>query len=322
MRIARPFGIAALAASLSIAAGTATPTRAEQLTAVGVSILPILPVAPFYAAVQEGYFKAEGLDATPKISAQGGAVGIPGLVAGTYDVAYSNTPSVFLALAQGIDLRIIAGSSKNPAKPPELVALVGRKDDNLHVGHDLEGKTIAVAARGDVQWLFARAWVSATGGDPDKVTYREAPPPQMIDAIQHKQVDAAVTIEPFLTFSKRDPGLAIIAWPFNAVAPGTQVGIYVVTADTAKKRPEMIAKFVRGLRKGSDWIAGNLGKDPYLKLVSNYSRLDPGLISALPPVGTDTDVDVPSLKLIAKLMRKNGMLTKDIDIQSAVVAAP
>jgi NitT/TauT family transport system substrate-binding protein len=321
MKTTRPVWPVAFAMIGIVTAALFSPASAQQTT-VRVSVIPILDMVNFFVALEEGYFKDEGLDVTTQTNQQGGAVGIPGMVAGAYDVAYSNTPTILLAIQQGIDLRIIAGASKNPLKPPEQVGLVGRKEDKLRNGKDLEGKSIAVNARNGVQWLFSRAWVKATGGDPDRVTYREVPFPQMLDALKSKQVDAILAIDPFLTFGQRDPSLEVIGWPFNVVLPGIQAAAYVVTAETAAKRPELVAKFVRGLKRGADWANANTLKEPYLKIVNSYTKMDPALIASMPVAPADTEVDLNSLNKIATLMRENGLLTSNIDVANKVLKAP
>jgi NitT/TauT family transport system substrate-binding protein len=304
--------------ALLLASSVGVPAAAQPATQVRVSTIPILDMATFFAALEQGYFKAEGLDVTTQTTQQGGSVGIPALVSGAYDIAYSNTTTIIQALQQGIDLKIIAGSSFNAKQPPEQVALMSRKADGLKTGKDMEGKSIAVNARNGVQWLFSRAWVKATGGDPDKVTYREVAFPAMVDALKNKQVDAALTIEPFLTFGQRDPDLEVMAWPFNVVAPGMQAAGYVVTAETAAKRADLVNRFLSGLNKGADWVNANLGQEPYLKVVNGYTRLDPRLISALPLLKADNNVDLRSLERMAQLMRENGLLTSPIDLASKI----
>ncbi len=316
----RQLFVAALGLVGAIASVAFAPASA-QLEVARVSVIPILDMAPFYAAIEQGYFKAEGLDVTTETNQQGGAVGIPGLVAGAYDVAYSNTPTNLLAIQQGIDLRLIAAGSRNPDQPPEQVGLLGRKEDNLHTGKDMEGKSIAVNAKNGVQWLFARAWVKATGGDPDKVTYREVAFPQMIDALKAKQVDAALALDPFLTFGQRDPTLVVIGWPFHTVLPGIQAADFVVMAETAAKRPEYVEKFVRGLAKGVDWVNANAGNEAFLKLVNGYTKMEPALIKSMPISPAQSAVDLNSLNRIAALMRENGLLTSSIDV-AAIVFKP
>ncbi len=294
-----------------------SPARA-QVTPVHVSTLPIAEIANLYAAIQEGYFKMEGLDVTTEANQQGGAVGIPGLVAGAYDVAYSNTPTILLAAQQGIDLRIIATPTGIGDRPPDPAALLALKAENLHTGKDMEGKSIAVNVRNGLQWMVARGWVKAKGGDPDKVTYREVAVPQMTDALKARQVDAALSIDPFMTIALRDPTIEILGWPLSTVLPNIQVSNFVVTAETATKRSDMVNKFIRGMNKGSDWVNANLGKEPFFKLVNSYTKMDPALLAQLVVKKSGTETNVDSLKRLAALMRDSGLLTTDIDVAKIV----
>jgi NitT/TauT family transport system substrate-binding protein len=89
-------------ALLGIGVTLATPPIAAAMAAdvlplLRVSIIPIFAVAPQFAADRFGFFSAEGV-ATTTQSIQGGAVGIPGLVSGSFDVLYSNAVSVLTAL--------------------------------------------------------------------------------------------------------------------------------------------------------------------------------------------------------------------------------
>jgi NitT/TauT family transport system substrate-binding protein len=309
----RRLGIVLLALVATLAAEARAPASA-QLTPVRVATVPNFDMAPFYAALQEGYFKAEGLDATTQTSQQGGAVGIPAMAGGAFDISYTNATSMLLAVEQGVDLRVIAGGSFSKNEPPDPAGLLARKPDKLTTGKQMEGKTIGVSARLNFNWLVTRAWVKTTGGDPDKVTFRETPLPQVLDALRSKQVDAILTTDPFLSAGLRDPDLAVLGWPYSTILPNVQVGIYVVMPETAAKRPELIDKFVRALRKGEDWVNANLGEEPYLKLIQSYTRMDPALVASMRLLRAATDADVSSLVKIAGLMRENGMLKTDIDV--------
>jgi NitT/TauT family transport system substrate-binding protein len=293
------------------AAGAAEPVQLH------VSIVPIFDVAPLFAATEQGFFAAEDISVTTQ-AVQGGVVGIPGLVAGSYDVCYTNSISAVVALERGIDLRIVALGAPNGPTPPDAAGLLKRKGDPHRTGKDLEGKTLGVNARRDIQWLICRAWVKATGGDPDKVDFREVPVPQALDALKTKQVDAALVLDPFLTIGLGSPDFELLAWPFNVVLPNMRTAMWVVTGQTADTKPELVTRFVRGFRKGVAWVNDNLGKEPYLKLVSSYTRIDPNLVQKMhvPPALATTDLG-PIKEMIA-LMREHGLLTKDIDVQAKV----
>jgi NitT/TauT family transport system substrate-binding protein len=315
----RRLGIVVLALVAALAVEARAPASA-QLALVRVATVPNFDMAPFYAALQEGYFKAEGIEATTQTSQQGGAVGIPAMAGGAFDISYSNATSTLLAVEQGIDLRVIAGGSISGSEPPDPAGLLARKADNLTNGKQMEGKTIGVSARLNFNWLVTRAWVKVTGGDPDKVIFRETPLPQMLDALRSKQVDAILTTDPFLSVGLRDPELASPGWPYSTVLPNVQVGLYVVMPETVAKRPELIEKFVRAIRKGEGWVNENLGKEPYLKLIQSYTRMDQTLVASMRLLPAATDADVKSLSRIAALMRENGMLKTDIDVPKLMYA--
>ena len=85
----------ALALMGGTAAATALPFGAGQAVAaelplVRVSIIPIFAVAPHFVADKNGWFADEKIAVTTQ-PVQGGALGIPGLMSGSFDVLYTNT---------------------------------------------------------------------------------------------------------------------------------------------------------------------------------------------------------------------------------------
>jgi NitT/TauT family transport system substrate-binding protein len=313
--ISRRTALAGLGGACTLA--TLLPAGAAEPVQLHVSIVPIFDVAPLFAASEQGFFAGEGIAITTQ-AVQGGVVGIPGLVAGSFDISYSNSISTVVALERGIDLRIIAVGAPIEDQPPDPAALLRRAGEPLHTGKDLEGKTIGINARRDIQWLVVRAWVKATGGDPDKVDYREVPVPQALDALKAKQVDAALVLDPFLTIGLGKPDFELLAWPFQVALPKARPAFWVVTGETADRKAELVTRFVHGFRKGVAWVNANRGSEPYLKLVSSYTKIDPDLVKKIhvPPELETTDLG-PIEKLIA-LMRQDGLLSKTIDVQSKV----
>jgi NitT/TauT family transport system substrate-binding protein len=318
-RISRPFAALALAAAM-VAAGPGNGQAAE-MTKLKVSILPIVDTAPLFAAKKQGYFAAEGLEIdTARVVS--GTAGIPGAVAGVYDIVYTNIVSTLLAKSQGLDIRIIASGSQAGTKPPDTAGLIGRKADHIKSGADLEGKTIAVNQRNNINWLFAVAWIKKTGGDVSKVKIREVPFPQMVDAVKSKQVDVAHDIEPFLSGGLRDPNLTIVGWPFSTVLPGIRAAQWIVTGETVKKRPEVLHKFVRALRKGAAWLNANNGKDEFYELIASYTRLKPIAVKNMHLRDISTDNDIPAMKRLAALMVEFDMTKQVVDPTPMVFETP
>ncbi len=308
--------LAALGGSFA-ALGIPNAIAAEPLTLVRVSMAPFYAVAPHYAADAQGYFAAEGIAVTNQ-AIQGGVVGIPGLVSGSFDILNSNSISVLTAMERGIDLRIIAEGVAIPSKPPDADALFKRKGEPIASGKDLEGKIIGVNTRFDAMWLVMQGWVKKTGGDLDKITYREVPMPAMIDALKTRQVDVALVLDPFMTVGFADPALELVAWPSSAVLPGAPSAFWVVTGTTAETKPDMIRSYLRGFRKGVAWINGNLGDQAYLDLVAGYTKVDPKLLAKMYTAPQPTEIHVDAINNLAAFMREFGLLKAPADIRPKV----
>ena len=194
--------------------------RPAQRRKLRVSIIPINDVTPLFSAIKNGYFAEEGLEIDTSPSA-GGAVGIPGLVAGSFDIVYGNVVSMLLAAQQGIDIRVVAPGTKVDKVEDDSSAMVVRSDSGIATGKDLEGKNVGVNTRNNVIWLYARAWIKASGGDPDKVTYREVPHPQLEDALRQKQIDGGFMVIPYVALATAKPDFKAISIPTARCSSGS-----------------------------------------------------------------------------------------------------
>jgi NitT/TauT family transport system substrate-binding protein len=301
----------ALAASASLCGLFAGAAHAAELKTLRVSIIPIIDAAPLIVARKLGFFEQEGLQVDTSPTA-GGAVGIPAVIGGSVDITFGNVVSTMLAAGQGLPVRVIAPATNFPDSPTVSV-LIGRKADSWQKASDFEGKAIGVNTRNGINWLYARAWVKARGGDPEKVTYREVPFPQLADAIKRKQIDAGITGEPFKTAFLRDPELAIVGSPFIEVQPGMDVGQYVTTADYVQKNPEVVAKFARALRKGIAWFNENRTNPQLHEIVAEFTRLPVATVGEIKLQPLPMNVNVEQIQKTTEVMRAHGMLQAPLD---------
>lgn len=319
MRNLRTIGLACglMAAAVAGVMGVTSPAQSAEPVKLRVSIIPINDVTPLFSAIKQGYFAEEGIAIDTSPSA-GGATGIPGLVAGSFDIVYGNVVSMLLAAQQGIDIRVVAPGTKIEKVENDTSALVVRADSGIKTGKDLEGKTVGVNTRNNVIWLYARAWIKATGGDPDKVTYKEIPHPQMEDALRQKQVDAGYMVIPYVALATAKPEFAPIAHPYSAVQLGVDVGQYLTTSKFLKEHPETAEKFVRALRRGIEWYNANRGKPELLEIVSGFTRINVDLLSKIEMSPSPMKVDPPQIEKTMKLMIENKLLKGPIDVNALV----
>jgi NitT/TauT family transport system substrate-binding protein len=263
----------ALGASLALPLA-APGLHAQAPTKLRVSVIPVLDVAPLHAAIAQGYFAAEGIEIDTSTTA-GGATGMPGVVAGQFRIAFSNTCSIMLGIREGLDFRFISGASRSQPAPPDAMAIMVRKGSGITSGKSLEGKRVASNTRNNIVWLRGMAWIDKTGGDYKRVTTVEVPFPQMADALAGGQIDAAIFSEPFVTAAMQSHGdkLERIGWVISETAPSSSIAQYVAMKEDLEKNGETFDRFARGLHKGVDWVNERLGKPELLQLISNFSRV-------------------------------------------------
>ena len=304
----------AAAAMAATALGLATPLLRAQTTKIRVSTIPIIDIAPLQVAVARGYFAAEGIevDTTPT---QGGAAGIPALAAGQVQVVFSNVVSIIQAAKQGLGVEIIAPASTTGDAPPDQAALIAMKGRPYQTGKDLEGKRIAVNTRNNIIWLYARAWVRATGGNPDAVTYLEVPFPQMVDAVRGDRVDAAFAVEPFVSGAVA-ADMQVIGYPYTQVQKRLPAAQYAASKAYIRQNPQAIEGWVRAYHKGVDWVNQNLKSEELLKIISGYTRIPPHVIAKLPSAPYEKTVDPAALEPVVEQMRRNGLLDGPFDPKS------
>lgn len=305
----KPSRLLLLAATLWTGAAL-QPTIAQEVT-LRISTIPIIDTAPLYIAIAKGFFKDEKLtiDTTPTA---GGAVGLPAVAAGAVQIAVSNAVSVGIGASQGLDFVIVAPASFTGDEPPDIAGLVVKSDSKITTGKDLEGKKLAVNTRANVIWLYANAWVEASGGDPKSVTYLEVPFPQMLDAIGGGQVDAAFIVDPFLSAGLSSGKVKLIGWPYNKVQKSIPVGVYAASKQYIAKNPDVIRSFVRAYNKGVDWANANAGSDEWKKIISGYTKLPVERLQALNIPKFKKTIDPKTLQPTMNLMKKFGLLRDDL----------
>ena len=296
---------------------TSEPSTPQELTKVNVSIIPIIDAAPLFAARTFGYFKEVGLeiDVKPTI---GGAQGLTALAAGDVDVVLSNIVSTTLAVHQGLKIRVIAPITLTGAEPPDLGGVVVAADLPIKNASELVGKRMAVNARNNIDWLYARAWIDKKSGESAKVTFLEVPFPQMNDAVTGGHVDAAFVVEPFLGSGIASNKVRLLGWPRNDVQKHIPVAQYVTSQKLIDEKPDVVERFVQAYKRGVDWMNANRGSLDAANVIASYSRLQVATIMKLQIPEFPKSVNIGDVNKTLALMKKYGLIERDIDFASVL----
>ncbi len=255
--------VLAFCAALSLALGISSSTPATAQTGkapvkITLGYTPVAETVAAYAALKEGYFKANGLDVN-FLLVNNSAILANSLVAGSIDIA-SMTPSVFLqAVDNGIDLVAVSGSAIGSATRKSTAAIV-REGVNITTAKDFVGKKVAVSGLRSAMQIEFINWLQQSGVDPKSVHFLEAPFPAMQDLLKSGSVDAALSLEPFVTRTQNAKVAHVVTWLSDKVPPGTALVFFVAQRSWAQKNPALVAQFRDGVSKGINFVQANRDK--------------------------------------------------------------
>ncbi|MET1033988.1 MAG: ABC transporter substrate-binding protein [Arthrobacter sp.] len=256
----------------------ATDPDAGPLTAVTVGAIPIGDVAPVHLGKAKGFFEEEGLDLTIE-DTTGGAVAVPGVVAGSYDFAFGNLVSLMVARDKGLDVRYVSnGASTTGEAGTDFAAVVVPEDSPITDPADLEGKTVTSNNLANIGDTAIRATVDREGGDGSQLTFVEMAFPDAFGALESGQVDAALILEPFLTPALDQGGRAVL-WPYAGTHERLDIGGYFSTGERIDQEPETAAAFAAAMERSLAYAQEH--PDEVRETIGTYTKTDPELLERI-----------------------------------------
>jgi NitT/TauT family transport system substrate-binding protein len=274
---------------------------------IRLGAIPIVDLAPVHIALQKGYFRDEGVE-VELTTIQGGAAGIPGLVNGELDVTFGNWVSFFAAQSKGAaDLKLVADGYRGK---PGMFLVVAPPDSPIRTAKDLAGKKIGVNTRANVIELAVRAALKAQQVDPASVQFTELAFPDMQAALQRKDIDAALVVEPFLTRAQQQMNAITVVDTIAGDAADLPIAGYATSAKFARENPKTIDAFRRALVKAQRDAADRREVEA---VITGYAKVDSSVASVLHLGAYPSSIDLQRLRGVVSLMRANGMLTDDVD---------
>jgi NitT/TauT family transport system substrate-binding protein len=246
-------------------------------------------------------------------AAQGGATAIPALVSGDIQVAGSNVVSLLLAASKGLPIQAIApGTSAQGAGDKDFGALLAGAKSGVQDARDLEGKTVAVNTLNNIAEVVVKASLEKEGADPSKIKLTELGFPEMAPALGKGEVDAAFSIEPFVTSSVKD-GAKVINYSYVATEPDMQVGAYAVSKKFAGENPDAVESYRAAVAETAQYVTAH--EDEFRTFLSEQAKIPPAVAGKIVLPKFTQELNVKSLDNTAKLMQKYGLVSKPASAQ-------
>jgi NitT/TauT family transport system substrate-binding protein len=210
--------------------------------------------APFYAALEKGYYKDEGLNV--RITrGNGSGETVRRVATGEYDLGLAHLVALIPARAnQNVDVKGVMQYMER-----DMLAIWVRDDGTIKSPKDFEGKTGATSP-GNAQYVFFPALAKAAGFDASKVTWKTADAALLGPMLLQKQVELIplyMLHGPRLIPQAKERGMKLKAFEYADYGLDTYAEAVIAKNETIAKDAAMIAGFVRATRKGQEWANQN-----------------------------------------------------------------
>jgi NitT/TauT family transport system substrate-binding protein len=328
LRTALLASVAAFAATALALPGSVREARAESIK-VGISKLLSYPAVPI--AIERGYFKEQGIDATMEYfdSAQPIAVAV---ASGSVDFGVSGLSAAFYTLAGQGQLRMIASSGYEQPGFYNIVLLGSLKsyDAGLKSPKDLAGHSVAVTQLGTSLELNLARLAKKFGVPFDKI---EVKPLQsntnVVSALTGGTVDAGIIpATPALKLLAANEVKAL-SWVGDD-APGNTGSAAYTGTKTANNRGDLVKRFLVAYRHGMkdfhDAFTDANGKrkdqasaPAMLELLTKFTGVSiPNIEKATPYVDAQGRVDVNEIKEQIAWYSSQGQIKGKVDADTLI----
>ncbi len=283
-----------------------------DLTEVKVGVIPIVDTAPLWLGKEKGFFSDEGIDLTITTTT-GGAAAVPGVVSGSFDLAFGNSVSVMVAADKGLPLQFVTNGVSTSGTDPDFGAVVVPKGSDIKRPKDLAGKTVSVNNLNNIGDTTIRKVVQDDGGDPKSLKFVEVAFPDAPAALDRGQVDAAWVLEPFLSAAVAK-GATVVSYNYVDFDPKLDIAGYFTKKDVIDKKPEMVAKFTTAMNKSLDYAQQH--PDEVRAIVGTYTKIGEADRAKMALPSWRPAFDRPAFEKLAAAAQSYGTISKTPDFDT------
>ena len=226
------------------------------------------PNAQVFYALDQGFFKKNGLDAQLTILRSGG-VTMEAIAAGQLDVGVANTVSLGAALLRKIPFVIIApGIMWDTHFPNTAIAVTPASP--VKTAKDFNGQTVGVTSLGSIDALGWSAYMDAQGGDMSTVKFIEVPPSAMADMIASGRVAAGIINDPELSNAIAAGKVRNFVNVFDYISKLFYGTVWLANRDWLANNKDTARRFASAIVAGGNWAERN--RDQSLVVLEKYTK--------------------------------------------------
>jgi NitT/TauT family transport system substrate-binding protein len=298
---------AAGAAVLAIACSHGALAQDKKLVPLKVGTLKISALTNVWVAKQAGIFEKNGLD-VELIQFRSGNEAIAAQRGGHVDIVLSIPGTAMTANERGFDLVLLAQNETAQKDPPDASAFMVRKDSGLNSVADLVGKKFALSNLHSQLHVAAQVVLKKHGVDPAKTTFLELPFSSHTDALKSKQIDVAVSLDPWTTQMRTSDWAKVLSWDYVESLPLQPIGSWYARADFVKNNTDTVTRFAKSIRDSIEYMNEDVprAKDN----VAAYTGLNVAFLKDMPLNRWSYEIDPAVWQAVADMMHSTGELQR------------
>jgi ABC-type nitrate/sulfonate/bicarbonate transport system substrate-binding protein len=311
-RRVRPAAFLALAVLLATAACGTSGSGASDASASGpqhvdVGYTPITTALPAWVAQEKGFFKANHLDVTLKVSANINTM--PPLMGKQYDIALSTQPDLIKAASSGLPIVQVSGDALDTKANPTVLIMV-RPDSGITSIADLRGKRVAAPSLGGNIHLSLLYLLEKNGVPPTSIQGVQVPSPNIPDQLTSKQVDAAEVLQPFAN-ALLAKGMVSLGDPFRSIGDSVTQTFWISDRSWATSHRTVIDNWTKALDQASEFISSH--KEQTVAVMQKYTHQPAAALADTPLPDYSFTNDVEQLRTWIKVMKEVGDFTPRVE---------
>jgi len=242
--------------AVALSWGGLAPMRAQAQSGRAVEkinfLLDFTPYgkhAPFFAALDQGFWKDAGFDVTI-IKGEGSATTVASYAAGAVDFAFADAATLILARPKGAQVKV-AGIIHDKS----LYAAGTLEENNIKTPQDFKGKRMGSSV-GDAARVMFPAFAKLNGVDPGSVRWTDMTPPARIASLVLGQVDGVtlfLTEQPTFAAKAKEAGKHWKDFPYADYGLDLYSGGLLAREDLISNQPERVKRWVESTMKAWAW---------------------------------------------------------------------
>jgi NitT/TauT family transport system substrate-binding protein len=262
-------------ANLAARPGRETNVKEEDYTLViGYGVTGGLCAAPFYIAIENGYYDEENVK-WEKYNVEPGTL-MQLLTTGQVDAGYNLLATLIQPLANGLDVKIPLAFHTG------CVKVLVKPDSDIKTAADLKGKKIGTDGLASSSTVIPQRYLAELGykvtGDNADVEFIVYPSSELPLALERGLVDAIGLGDPRAKIIE-DAGQArvIINSATDDYLKNEFCCVTPVRTAAIEKYPQLTARFIRAIQKASKFVQENPDETARILSEKNYVAGDPAV---------------------------------------------